>query len=307
MQITFRITDKCNIACEYCHWNDYIHYDTNDIYNTIDSMYKYLDKINIKEFVLYFHGGEPSFHPDILNILKYIRNKRNIKTIIEFQTNLTMNKQLYIDMLRYIDKYSISLHLNELHVKKLYDRFVENITILTKDNLQNFDIMLEKVTTQSVEQYHKQIKCFLHIAKIAQNSEMIYGFCHYDGTSQTAIDHKDFYDQYNITENKYYWENVMDKPKTTNELFMNGLNCSGKKCEVGKKFLIINGDGNVFYCGIHMTNNLKQKQNKTYCGEYKEIVNINDKNAITKLKILTSIDTICKWNYCGGDFYARKW
>ena len=79
------------------------------------------------------------------------------------------------------------------------------------------------------------------------------------------------------------------------------MDCRGWHCEAGTTSITVNGDGNVFNCGIHMTNFTNR------CISEKPFTNlVTDKNAVKKLSILHKTGTKCRWNYCGGDFYLER-
>lgn len=309
LDITFRLNNLCNLQCEYCHWNRYSNFKTDDIKKTLESIFK-LFKIKSKDNnTLYFHGGEPSFHPDIIEILKFITHLKQtykIKLNIEFQTNLSMSKELYKEIAEHVDNFSITLHYVELKKHGLLDQFLDNLTLFDNNyKINNFDIMLEKVDFLNIDRFHNFILDYIMpYAKKANNSEMIYGFCHFKENLKTALLHKEFYHKYNITENTYYWKDSMTKPRTTNELFINGLNSEGCYCDAGFRHLTVNGDGNVFRCGIGMTNWLREKHNIKFSGSYKPITNIKD--SLSELIEYMKQRHKCEWNYCGGDFYVKR-
>lgn len=308
IDITFRLNNLCNFQCEYCHWYKYSHFKTEDIIESLKNIFKFYKLKNASHNILYFHGGEPSFHPDFHKIVKYIYNLKKIYNInldIEIQTNLSFDGELYKSVQPMITKYSVTFHYNELKKKNLIEKFIKNVDYIGAENIRNFDIMLEKMPVEETESFYKILKTeILPRAKMAEKSEMIYGFCHFDGNSKTAPLHKKFYDENNITENVYFWEDVMDKPKTTNELFLEGLNNEGCLCDAGYRYFTINGDGNVFRCGIGMTNWLRIRHKQPYCGETEPICNIITE--YDKLIDYSNSRKPCQWNYCGGDFYVER-
>lgn len=127
---------------------------------------------------------------------------------------------------------------------------------------------------------------------------MIYGFCHYVYPEDVAEKHMEFYKKHNKTEQRY---EIDDKIYTTNDLFKLGVDARGWKCAAGKESITINGDGNVFNCGIHMTNYIRESAPEV---PYTNLV--HDKLAVTKMSILYKTGTICRWDYCGGDFYLSR-
>ena len=294
--ITFRINNKCNLACEYCHWHNGLNYSVQEIFATIDEIMKFQKIKNFKKMTFYFHGGEPSFHPRIIDILEYIRSfdNNNYYSVIEFQTNLSLSN--YDKIEQYVDFFSVSYHYIELHSKKLLQKFEDNLYLLPKDKLLSLDIMMENIPEENLENFYEKTKQYIKLPFI--NSEMIYGFCHYKYNAETKAKHLEFYNKYNKTEQKY---NIDGEIYNTNDLFKDGLDCRQMRCDAGKNTIVINGDGNVFVCGIAMTNYTNR------CSSNNTFTNLlTDKMSLTKLKILSSNGYICKWNYCGGDFYLKK-
>jgi len=292
--ITFRINNKCNLKCDYCHWHNGDNYSLLDIKNTIDKIIEFSKVKKFKVITFYFHGGEPSFHPDILEILDYINsyNSNILKILIEFQTNLSLD-----DYSKFYDKvtyFSVSYHYLELKKRNRLDNFYNNIFKLPKNKLLNLDIMLENV--ENSEYLYSQILDFLELPFI--NSEMLYGFCHYKYNIDTKNKHLDFYNKYNKNEQTYLIDN---KVYNTNDLFKEGLNCKGMKCDAGKNTIVINGDGNIFICGVDMTNYTNR------CIDTESFANLlTDELAVLKWKLLSQVGFLCKWEYCGGDFYLKR-
>ena len=300
LHITFRINNKCNLSCEYCHWNHLNHYEYNDIINTIDNIFK-LQKITQKEIILYFHGGEPSFHPDIINILKYIKRKNKDKKIkIEFQTNLSLDLKLYKNIIKYINNLSVTIHYKYLQEKKLLNQFLNNVySINNLKKFNNFDIMLENIDENELNEFYDLIQKLLNDLNY-QNSEMIYQMCYYKLPKNIYESHLKFYKEFNKTENKYFWKGCQETPKATNELFLSA-NYKDCYCMAGNNFLVIEGNGKVFRCGIHMTNYISRN-----IKDMPEITNINQ-NLKYLINYINKPYNKCQWNFCGGDFYIPKW
>ena len=295
--VTFRITDSCNLKCEYCFWNAGIHYDYKDIKITIEELFKFFKHEKMDNIIFYFHGGEASTHPRLFDIFRYLhemKNMYNINIIIEFQTNLAMSN--LCDILEYIDLLNISYHYDELIKHQKHQVFMDNWEYLCKIQYQinTLDIMLENV--KDVDIFHNNILKLLQYDNIS-NSEMIYAFCHYSNNPETYTKHIEFYKMHNKNEQQYIIDN---KIYNTNDLFEKGLDCQGWKCDAGIQSIVVNGNGDVFNCGIHMTNYTNRKIGTPYTNL------INDKHHHIKLKVLHQQGTICKWDYCGGDFYLPR-
>ena len=304
--VTFRVTEACDLKCNYCHWHSGRHYNYDDIIETIDKLFEFFDKEQIKSVAFYYHGGEATRHPKILDILKYIKQKSQetrITAYNEMQTNLTLQTEKLVELLPYCDQLNISFHYLELKThnsNNKLDMFNKNFEMLKEKQIEirNFDIMLENVENEDqLNEFYSLIKYYLTYDKIL-NSEMIYGFCHYKYNEQTAEKHIAFYKKYNKTEQQYDIDGTI---YTTNDLFQKGVNNVGWHCKAGQQSITINGDGNVFHCGIHMTNYLRECIPET---PYTNL--IHDKIGLTKLSLLYKTGTICRWDYCGGDFYLGR-
>ena len=313
--ITFRITEACDLKCHYCHWHSGRHYEYEDIIASIDALFEFCQRQKFKSVLFYYHGGEATRHPKIVEILKYIHDKgkaMNITAYNEMQTNLTIKEDKLRAILEHCDLFNISLHYKDLlRLNKLKD-FDRNWKVLKELDVKihNFDIMMENVDENDhvynngdkipidADDFYERIKEYLQYKNIV-NSEMIYGFCHYKYPPDVEKRHMDFYHAHNKTEQKY---EIDGQIYTTNDLFKEGVDCRGWHCAAGQESITINGDGNVFHCGIQMTNYV----NNSDVPEIPYTNLVHDKQAITKLGILYRSGTICRWDYCGGDFYLNR-
>jgi MoaA/NifB/PqqE/SkfB family radical SAM enzyme len=66
-----KITERCNLSCGYCseHKNDGCHVPVETIYKWID----HCSRLGIKH--LEFIGGEPLMHPDLFELIAYVKSK----------------------------------------------------------------------------------------------------------------------------------------------------------------------------------------------------------------------------------------
>jgi MoaA/NifB/PqqE/SkfB family radical SAM enzyme len=276
-------------------------------------LFEFCQKQGFKSILFYYHGGEATRHPRIVDILKYIHDRGeelDIRAYNEMQTNLTIQEDKLRAMLPYCDSFNVSFHYLELLVRNKLKDFDRNWNVLKElgVELHNFDIMLENVerdhkyyagreVTIDADDFYTRILQYLEYDKII-NSEMIYGFCHYEYPEDIANKHMEFYKKYNKTEQKYDIDGTI---YTTNDLFKKGIDARGWHCSAGTESITINGDGNVFHCGIHMTNFIRD------CTPDAPFTNlVHDKQALIKLGVLYRTGTTCRWDYCGGDFYLNR-
>lgn len=301
--ITFRITEACDLHCSYCHWREGAHYKRDDIMASIDRLFEFASKSNLKSLCFYYHGGEPTRHPNIIEVLKHVKHKSAETGIIaynELQTNFTIPTVTLVKMLEYVDMIDVSLHFLEIRNKpRKYENFVNNWQHLVENNIpvHNFDVMLEYIPEDELEAFYALVEQFLEYDNI-DNSEMVYRFGYnYAYNKETEIQHKAFFLKHNKTNQTYDIDGTL---YTTNDLFRVGLDCTGWWCEAGIRSLTVNGDGNTFNCGIHMTNHVRGHPDTPFTNL------VTDPLAATKLSILYRTGTKCRWDYCGGDFYLRR-
>lgn len=87
------ITDICNLNCSYCFANSFVNHNSINHIST-ESFLRILDFIETakgKEHVGLI-GGEPTLHPDFLNLLSIINCRDNIDDVIVFTNGLKIDE-----------------------------------------------------------------------------------------------------------------------------------------------------------------------------------------------------------------------
>ena len=75
-QCSITLTHNCNLRCSFCYAKA-TNYDTKNIEITkVKKLIDFCDDLNVKYIV--FTGGEPLLYPQLVEILKYIKTKKNI-------------------------------------------------------------------------------------------------------------------------------------------------------------------------------------------------------------------------------------
>lgn len=286
-EFQLRITDYCNYDCSYCHWKYGHHYNFEDIKKTISIALK---NINHKNYRIYFHGGEPTTHPKCRDIIEYIFSfNKNI--IVEFQTNLSVGEKYIKSLLDRFkhNKLEINISYHDKFVKD-FDKLLKKIDMLHENNvLGKIDIMLEHDKTQ-VDNIIKNSKKLLN-KDYSKRVELIHGFIDYDDSTNYYKDLMEEYKEHMFNENYEVTHSNGDvKIYNTNDFYSEGISFKGWTCSVGKKYIIINGDGNYFMC---CANTLTLPSGNLLKNE--KIFNFKVNNY-----------TKCKWDCCKGEFYVEK-
>jgi len=148
-QIAWESTLKCNLDCSYCgdgHDNKTEHPTFAECLDTVDFIYKYVDikmqqRTESQRFAnLNIQGGESIFHPRILDILKYVNEKRkdyNWYMGVATITNAVIGPNLWNRVVEYIDYFTISYHPEAPAKSK---KLVKDNILYLKDKEKTFHI-----------------------------------------------------------------------------------------------------------------------------------------------------------------------
>lgn len=117
--VDWNLLRRCNFSCTYCAP------DIHDLDSGFPSLIQYkkeFDEIEIppgREVHFNLNGGEPTLHPNILDIVKMCKKRGSV----ELLSNGTASIKLYNELLEHT-KINISMHhelINEKHMQKFID------------------------------------------------------------------------------------------------------------------------------------------------------------------------------------------
>jgi len=295
--VTLWSTFLCNYTCEYCDWKGNDHFTLEQNKKVIDVFFAFFKKQNFKKVLFYFLGGEPSLHPHIIDILEYIRQYEKdtgISTTLEFQTNLSFEKERYIKIGDLVDFFDITFHYEEIVLKRDdFSNFYDKVKCISDRNqIYSLDVMLENIPEESIAHFYELVNKLDPF--FGDYTELILNCYDYKYGDDTRKKHLDFYNKHNRFESLY---KVDGKTYNTNELNHQGLNLKGWKCEVGKRSVYVTGHGNLYLC-CHNAYNFREKP-------FFNI--IDDSKGVEKLSILKKMDIKCPFDICFGDYYTNKY
>lgn len=134
-QITFEVTDFCNLNCLYCSFGElYEGFDERNIKNIdinyAEKMLKYIFKLKstskTKNLIIAFYVGEPLFNgkfiENIINIVNTLNYKKEIKVEYSMTTNATLIHKYVKLLVKYNFELLISLDGNEKNHSYRYYR-----------------------------------------------------------------------------------------------------------------------------------------------------------------------------------------
>jgi len=143
-QILWDITRRCNYDCSYCwpsiHNNTEKHHSTDKIMETIDIAVN--SWANKEEIRWNFGGGEPTMHPDFLDILKKLNS---MKQWVLVTTNGARSQKYFSELVQYCNSINMSAHFKSMdQFRGNEQRFIDNChTIIKHHKTVNKDHWLE--------------------------------------------------------------------------------------------------------------------------------------------------------------------
>lgn len=114
ININWDLGKRCNYDCSYC--SPAIH-DWTSPHHSVAAVDSFISQVDTwvesqnKTFTMSLTGGEPFVHPNIIDILKTIRQAQTFKDQLVVVTNGSVPLDLYRTAFEYITHLTISLHL----------------------------------------------------------------------------------------------------------------------------------------------------------------------------------------------------
>lgn len=228
-QVAWESTLKCNLDCSYCstgHDNSIDHPSLDESLRTVDFIVDYLNLYmlsrpeHMRFSNLNIQGGESIFHPHIIEILEYLKTKKEFykdwNLSVGLITNGITSTYRWKKLSNLVDYFTMSYHSESL--PKQQDMFRNNVLHL-RDQKKNFKVLI-----------------LMHPKHWDNCTEMI-GWCKENNIEYIArqIDHSwlDFRFNYNTSQTEFL-TGMKKIPVTTKviSIFKNGIDLSsqGRSC-----------------------------------------------------------------------------
>ena len=148
--LDWELTLKCNLDCSYCpvgihggHDNSTRRPSLDICLDTVRFMLEYVDvyknikKSKNKQVILNVYGGESLHHPDILVILKELRNyhspyRSKWNLVVTVTTNAVVTLKKFKQIAEYVDNFTLSYHTESTEKHK--SQFLNNAQYLKEIN-----------------------------------------------------------------------------------------------------------------------------------------------------------------------------
>ena len=120
VEINWDLGKRCNYDCSYCSPSIHDWTSPHHSIKTVNGFIQQVDtwvKSQNKTFTMSITGGEPFVHPNILEILKTIRQAETFKDQLVVITNGSVPLELYKKSFEHVTHLTISLHLERSDVE----------------------------------------------------------------------------------------------------------------------------------------------------------------------------------------------
>ena len=127
LSVSIFLTEKCNQKCKFCYTDSKIvgeHIPTKKAKIIVEKC------AEAEVFDINFTGGEPTLHPDFVDIVKYAKD---YDFTVGFTSNGQFNPKIAKEIAKYVDAATISIHgFKNLHDKLVnkrgsYDKAIKNL------------------------------------------------------------------------------------------------------------------------------------------------------------------------------------
>lgn len=230
------VTSRCNMKCNGCYSKSNVvcnkyEMKTKEIYQVVDNMVR----AGFQKIVI--SGGEPFIREDILDIIKYIKNKECMVYAI---TNGTMEIQKYKEALNYLDDLSFSM-----------DSYSEETSVLRKNSFKKIENALEELKYYKEKMsiiftlHNKNIHLYESMKKYAYEKGVNHNFSLFSAKINESTE------EFIIPQEKlleFFYK--MDEEDKNIDTFSEGevpLSCK-TCCGAGKTRISISSEGKIYPC-----------------------------------------------------------
>ena len=268
LALKIRLTNKCNFKCPYCFYRDNTS-EFADLKRVIE-FFKVL-KDSYPYFYIYLHGGEPTIHPYFLSFIYELQDVlKGNDHFLYFDTNFSKSESFWDQFCDIADPDKTKVNCT-LHLSQMSQINMPKVGGLLNDFIQKFDhlkctkqlnVMVQSFTFDKCRSLISFIDggwnvvpkpIFDGIDELKYTDEQKAYFYGHDSTRQFCYD---------------------DKVYSLNQIELEGLNDFYMwKCEYGKKNIVIDVNGDMYYCVAHQLSIGKpfMNLNENEIGKYFEV------------------------------------
>lgn len=166
------LTNFCNLGCFFCSNEGMESCEKNNENINVSRFKKFIDilfRLGLKNISI--TGGDPTMHPEIKKILKFI-NKYKFKNFIFHTNGVLLNKEIVDLLLKNCQKIAISIHSTDFLIwskmtggnKKQFNKLLKNLEYLSS-KASDIKVEIKLVILKGMNDSDKNIKIFLDFCK----------------------------------------------------------------------------------------------------------------------------------------------
>uniref|UniRef100_UPI003F4B7C43 radical SAM protein n=1 Tax=Brachyspira catarrhinii TaxID=2528966 RepID=UPI003F4B7C43 len=160
LYVDWVLLDRCNYKCSYCFKRDFLNQNSFIHIDKLKFAVNNILKINKKHYVFNLLGGEPTYYPNLLELMEHIYSFKNKNISVNIISNGSKSPEYFDKLLSYVREKSFSMkysihfeYANIQHVEqiiKVFNKYKCDIRIALmlhpdyKDKIESyFYILLE--------------------------------------------------------------------------------------------------------------------------------------------------------------------
>lgn len=299
-EVEYRLTEKCNFNCWYCTdlHNNKVKFRTLSN-KDLNKLAEFMNAIESPK-IMYLYGGEPTIHPQFIEVVKVLDDCVKEGDWLEIQTNLS----LPLSKIKELDDCDGTKWLASYHYGQVKDdkKFLEKVNYIhSLGRLNNVYVMYQKDHRERLLGLYKVLKKMVP----TELKPLLCG---------SIKENEDPYDEFEA-----YWNDEFVKEATKNEeglkksirarfedgsetwtsflgLWADRQNSfKGMMCDVSRSWMSIEQDGSCYQCfGEIFEEDMKP--------HYNVFEDDNPKEYIKSLKPMK-----CPFDMCFCEFAFKKW
>ncbi len=300
LDLEYVLGNVCNYKCHYCfpgsNEGNYRWPDVNLVTNNIKKLCRYYSSYKSK-FHLKLVGGEPTLWPELITLVKELKNNFDIK--ISLSTNASRTLRYWDEIADYFDDIMISVH----HQYADLDHIIHVANLIYEKNTSVLAVNVLMDPTQWSE-------CVRIVDYLYQNSKhwlLATMPVTFDGVTKYTAEQNDFLKTKNKRMPPDDWvKKLIEKGKLTtinhNKIIATFNN--SEEIEVDGRYIVINKLNNFygFSCNLGVDRIFINKEGLLTggCGQqiFDNKLNINDQNFQFELANIKPKAVICKQLIC---------
>ncbi|WP_029072966.1 radical SAM/SPASM domain-containing protein [Kandleria vitulina] len=290
------VTNRCNLHCLGCYSdNDSRNIDSDLEFKDMIKVLNELERVGIKNLVI--SGGEPLLRKDIVDLMKYAKEKCEIERLTLITNGTVGNMTLFSRLSQYLDNISVSLDTFDSKCKAflrdegIFDNIIKNIY-----HMKNAGLNVAILPTI----HHKNVSYISRYNDLADKLDVAISF------SIFTTGCEKIYEDYSLlNDDLSHISKYLSSCKIEDIPINNTL--EGKRhCGTGCNILSVGADGDVYPC--HM---LMEEQFKMGNIVNNDMITILENNKTNRKCWENDVDDIsgcrqCTYKYlCGGGCRAR--